>query len=94
MVARGEGADLCFTDPGYPIDLNVDAEAQAMAAVWVGKLDLARVMRSQQVKGERTRPHRPQLPDWLGLSTFAYPDPRRSSRRGVSRRVGIFASPP
>ncbi|HET7120724.1 MAG TPA: helix-turn-helix domain-containing protein [Solirubrobacterales bacterium] len=75
MVARADGADLCFTDPGFPIDLQVDAEARAMAAVWIGQLDLGAAMRSRQVKVSGPEHLVRSFPDWIGLSTFAYPDP-------------------
>jgi len=34
LVAQDSGADICFTDPGFSIDLQVDAETRAMAEVW------------------------------------------------------------
>lgn len=75
MVAKEDGADLCFTDPGFPVDLNVDAEAQAMAAVWIGNLDLGTAMRSRRVKVSGPEHIVRSFPDWIGLSTFAYEDP-------------------
>ncbi|HYH52865.1 MAG TPA: helix-turn-helix domain-containing protein [Solirubrobacterales bacterium] len=75
LVAREENADLCFSDPGFGIDLQVDAETRAMAEVWVGKQELGAAMRSKRVRvtgpGHLVR----SLPEWIGLSTFAYPDP-------------------
>ena len=76
LVAQGSGADLCFTDPGFSIDLQIDAEAQAMAEVWVGKLDLGAAMRSRRVRVDGPEHLVRSLPDWLGFSSFAYPDPR------------------
>jgi len=75
MVAREDGADLCFTDPGFPIDLQVDAETRTMAAVWVGQVELGAAMRSRQVKVSGPEHLVRSLPNWLGLSTFAYEDP-------------------
>jgi len=75
LVARGSGADLCFSDPGFSIDLQVDAEAQAMAEVWVGKLALGAAMRSRRVSVSGPEHLVRSVPDWLGLSSFAYPDP-------------------
>lgn len=75
LVAEAEDADLCFTDPGFSIDLQVDAEARAMAEVWVGKLDLGAAMRSRRVKLSGPEHVVRSFPDWLGFSSFAYPDP-------------------
>jgi DNA-binding HxlR family transcriptional regulator len=75
LVAQGDGADICFTDPGFSIDLNVDAEARAMAEVWIGKLELGAAMRARRVKVSGPDHLVRSMPDWLGLSSFAYPDP-------------------
>ena len=75
LVRRAPGADLCFTDPGFSIDLQVDAEARAMAEVWIGKPELGAAMRSKRIKVNGPEHLVRSLPDWLGLSTFAYPDP-------------------
>jgi DNA-binding HxlR family transcriptional regulator len=75
LVAHASNADLCFTDPGFGVDLNVDAETQAMAEVWVGKRDLGAAMQAKAVRVTGPEHLVRSLPDWLGFSTFAYPDP-------------------
>lgn len=75
LVARDDGADVCFSDPGFSVDLNVDAEARAMAEVWLGKLELGAAMRSRRVRVSGPEHLVRSMPDWLGLSSFAYPDP-------------------
>jgi DNA-binding HxlR family transcriptional regulator len=75
LVAQGSGADVCLSDPGFPIDLQVDAEARAMAEVWVGQLELGAAMRSGRVRISGAEHLVRSVPDWLGLSSFAYPDP-------------------
>lgn len=75
LVARPDNADLCFTDPGFAIDLQVDAEAQAMAEVWIGQLDLGAAMKAKRVRVNGPEHLVRSLPDWLGFSAFAYDDP-------------------
>jgi len=75
LVAEKANADLCFTDPGFGIDLQVDAEARAMAEVWLGQLELGAAMRSQRIRVSGPEHLVRSLPDWLGYSTFAYEDP-------------------
>jgi DNA-binding HxlR family transcriptional regulator len=75
LVAEPAGADLCFSDPGFAIDLDIDAEARAMAEVWLGKTDLGAAMRSRRIQVRGPEHIVRSLPDWLGLSTFAYEDP-------------------
>jgi len=75
LVAEKANADLCFTDPGFGIDLQVDAEARAMAEVWLGQLELGAAMRSKRISVSGPEHLVRSLPDWLGYSTFAYEDP-------------------
>ncbi len=75
LVAQPTGADLCFTDPGFQVDLQVDAEARAMAEVWIGGIELGAAMRSKRVRISGPDHLVRSLPDWLGFSTFAYDDP-------------------
>ncbi|HXQ89690.1 MAG TPA: winged helix-turn-helix transcriptional regulator [Solirubrobacterales bacterium] len=75
LVARPDNADLCFTDPGFAIDLQVDAEAQAMAEVWIGQLELGAAMKAKRLRVSGPEHLVRSLPDWLGFSTFAYDDP-------------------
>ena len=75
LVAERDGADLCFTDPGFPVDLELDAEARAMAELWVGRLELGAALRSRRVRLSGPDHLVRGFPDWIGLSVFAHPDP-------------------
>src|SRR6476659_9101673 len=75
LVAEKANADLCFTDPGFGIDLQVDAEARAMAEVWLGQLELGAAMHSKRIRVSGPEHLVRSLPEWLGYSTFAYEDP-------------------
>ncbi len=46
-----------------------------MAEVWVGKQELGAAMRSKRVRVTGPEHLVRSLPDWIGLSNFAYPDP-------------------
>jgi DNA-binding HxlR family transcriptional regulator len=75
LVAHASSADLCFTDPGFGVDLQIDADTRPLAEVWVGKRELGAAMRSKQVRVTGPEHLVRSLPDWIGLSNFAYPDP-------------------
>jgi DNA-binding HxlR family transcriptional regulator len=75
LVAEAAEAELCFTDPGFGIDLQVDAEARAMAEVWLGQLELGAAMRSKRIRVSGPEHLVRSFPDWLGYSTFAFEDP-------------------
>lgn len=75
LVAERSGTDLCLTDPGFGVDLRVDADARAMAEVWIGRLALGAAMRSRRVQVSGPEHLVRSLPRWLGLNAFAHPDP-------------------
>ena len=73
--------DLCLTDPGFEVDLYVDAELAAMAKVWLGDLPLERALRSSAVQLMGPRALVRAFPSWLLLSRFARV-PRPAARSG------------
>jgi DNA-binding HxlR family transcriptional regulator len=75
LVAEEANADLCFSDPGFGVDLPAAAETKALAEVWVGRQELGAAMRSRRVRVTGPEHLVRSVPDWIGLSTFAYPDP-------------------
>lgn len=86
LVAEAAGADLCLSDPGFGVDLQVDAEAAALAKVWIGDLELGAAMRSGRVRVQGPDHLVRSMRDWLGLSFFAYPDPVAEFERRVAAR--------
>ncbi len=75
LIAEPTGTDLCLSDPGFEVDLSVDAEARAMCEVWIGRLELGAALRSRRVRVSGPEHLVRSLPSWLGLNAFAYPDP-------------------
>ena len=63
--------DLCVADPGFEVDLYVDADLAAMAKVWLGDLSLAKVQRSKQVRITGPRTLVDGFQSWLPLSAYA-----------------------
>ena len=64
-------ADVCVDDPGYFVDLHVDAELAAMAAVWLGDSTLQSATRLGRVRVSGPRELARAFPGWLKLSSFA-----------------------
>lgn len=71
LVAEPGGTDLCLSDPGLDVDLAVDAEATAMAAVWLGDLELGAAMATGRIRVQGPDHLVRGLPGWLGFSPFA-----------------------
>ena len=63
--------DLCFKEPGYKIDLVVDADLAALTKVWMGDVRLGDAMRSGLVRLEGPKALVRAFPGWLALSGYA-----------------------
>jgi DNA-binding HxlR family transcriptional regulator len=64
-------ADLCLTDPGFGVDVTVNADAKALTAVWMGDLPIASALRSGDVELEGKRQLVRSFPKWFGLHPFS-----------------------
>lgn len=71
LVLDRDEVDLCLKDPGFPVDVTVDADLTALTRVWMGRLAFAEAARAGLVRTEGARPLVRAFPGWLGLSTFA-----------------------
>jgi DNA-binding HxlR family transcriptional regulator len=80
LLLQKPDVDLCLKDPGFEVQVVVDAEAAAMARIWMGQLEFARAVRSGAVRLEGPRALVQALPGWLLLSHYA--DVPRPARAG------------
>jgi hypothetical protein len=71
LVADRGDVDVCLKDPGFPVDLVVDADLGAFTRVWMGHLAFADAARSGLVRLDGSRGLVRAFPGWLGLSMFA-----------------------
>jgi hypothetical protein len=71
LVLQPAQADLCIEDPGHEVDLYVEAELAAMAAVWLGDITLPQAVRERRVLLSGPRELIRAFPTWLKLSRFA-----------------------
>jgi hypothetical protein len=70
---RGE-VDLCWSDPGFDVDLYVSVDLRTMTSIWMGittvEKERDRITLTGDLKIART------MQTWLGLSPFAV-EPKR-----------------
>jgi hypothetical protein len=71
LILEHEDVDLCLKDPGFEIDLVVDADLVALTKAWMGDVRLADAMRSGLVRVEGPTALVRAFPGWLALSGFA-----------------------
>lgn len=73
LVLQRPDVDLCVFDPGYEVNLEIDAEVEALARVYLGRASLRQLMRSGEVEVHGAPRYRNALPNWLGVTHFATP---------------------
>jgi len=71
LVLQRTQVDLCVSDPGFEVDLYVDADLASMAKVWLGDVTFDEARRSGGVKLTGSLELRRAFPSWLRLSHFA-----------------------
>ena len=79
LILERTQVDVCIEDPGFEVDLYVNADLAAMAAVWLGDVSFESALRTGSIKLIGPRDLAKALPTWLMLSHFAtVPRPDRS----------------
>ena len=71
LVLTSADVDLCVTDPGFDVDVYVDARIDAMVHVWLGDTTWRAAVREGAVRITGTRELVKAFPSWLLLSRFA-----------------------
>jgi len=70
LVIEPQGeVDLCWTDPGYDVDLYVSTDLRTMTAIWMGLTTVAKEQAQIEFTGNRKIAD--SMQEWLGLSPFA-----------------------
>jgi hypothetical protein len=83
LTLERSGVDLGLSDPGFEIDLYVDADIAAMTKVWLGDLSFAEAVRARKIRLAGTPALIRQFPSWLPVSRFA------GVPRPQERRIGV-----
>lgn len=71
LILQRSGVDLCLKDPGFEVDLVVDADLAALTKVWMGDVRVVDAMRSGLLKLRGHSAFVRAFPGWLALSEFA-----------------------
>ena len=76
VIEPAGDVDLCWSDPGFDIDLYVTTDLRTMTAIWMGLTTVEREHRKIEFSGARSIASSMQV--WLGLSPFAVMEKRAS----------------
>lgn len=71
LLAGGEDADICMTDPGFEVGLVVSTTLRGLTGYWIGRRSWRELVASGELKLEGPRWLQRSLPAWLGRSAFA-----------------------
>jgi hypothetical protein len=63
--------DLCLKDPGFEVDLTIDADLATLTRVWMGDMRLQDALRGGLIRPDGPRKLVQAFPTWFGLSLFA-----------------------
>lgn len=69
VVEPAGDVDLCWSDPGFEIDLYVTTDLRTMTAIWMGLGTVESERDKLELLGDKTVADTMQV--WLGLSPFA-----------------------
>ncbi|MBE9640946.1 winged helix-turn-helix transcriptional regulator [Salipiger mangrovisoli] len=69
IVEETGEVDLCLADPGFDVDLYVEADLRTMTAIWMGLTTVAQAADKLELTGPKAVAAAMQ--SWLGLSPFA-----------------------
>ena len=73
--------DLCYIDPGFDVDVYIQADLVSFTKVWMGWDELASSVSSGRIAIEGSSKLIKLAPDWLGLSGLAGIKKRPESER-------------
>jgi DNA-binding HxlR family transcriptional regulator len=71
LVLEGPQVDLCFTDPGFGVDLFVDAEVKALTQIYLAHLTVAAAVRRGQITLTGPPEYRRAFASWIGVTPYA-----------------------
>ena len=71
LVLQRPDVDLCIIDPGFEVDIFVDADLASLTKVWLGELPIRQAIREGSIKLIGDRQGVRDFPSWLLLSTLA-----------------------
>ena len=71
VLSRSDGADVCDTDPGFPVNVWIETEVPVLTRVWMGDMSWSAALRSEALRLTGESAACRAVPEWLGVSPFA-----------------------
>lgn len=71
LVIENDEVDLCYIDPGYEVDVEIEADLRTITMVWMGWENFAKAQREKKLRIWGNRTYVQSAKEWLGLSVLA-----------------------
>lgn len=71
LVFERSAVDVCYRNPGFEIDLYVEAGLRILTQVWLGHISIEKAVRDGQVRVDGSRRDIAAFRSWFALSLFA-----------------------
>ena len=71
LLLERSGVDVCVKDPGFEVDLYLEADLATMTSVWLGDLAFAEAVRMKKIRMSGMPGAIRQVPSWLPFSPYA-----------------------
>lgn len=71
LVLSAAGVDACDVDPGHPVSVWLDTDAETLTRIWLGELPWAQAREDGVLRLHGDAAAVRALPGWLGVSPFA-----------------------
>ena len=85
LVMERREVDVCVLEPGFEVDVYVDADLAALSRVWLGEIPIRQAIRDGAIDLNGERQAVRDFPSWLLLSTLAaVPRPADAIQRRVA----------
>jgi DNA-binding HxlR family transcriptional regulator len=66
LVLTADQVDVCFTDPGWAVDVTIEADLRALTQVWMGDVTFGTAMRAGGIVVDAPSTLARKLPRWFG----------------------------
>lgn len=71
VVEPGTDADVCWSDPGFDVDLYVSTDLKTMTSIWMGLMTVRQAIADKKLMLTGDKRLAADMQAWLGLSHFA-----------------------
>lgn len=71
LVFERGGVDLCYRNPGFDVDIFVEASLRRLTQIWLGHVPIDQAIRDGWLRLDGSRDDRHAFRSWFALSMFA-----------------------